>query len=387
MKEARFRIAGVMTGTSCDGMDVACAEFAGTKWRPLWSRSTPYPKELRRRVLQAQLPGATLSLKEWGELHRDLGIWFGSALKRILGKAARPDAIGCHGQTVAHFPAARRQGFTIQLGDPTRIAQATGLSVISNFREGDMASGGEGAPLAPRFHRLIAGSIFKNPVGVAIHNLGGISNLTYLGPKDLVLAFDTGPANLWIDAAAALVTDGRVQFDRDGKLAASVSPDFRAIENILKERFFAKRPPKSTGRDDFPFSLFQEATRARDAGLVATATAITVESIGRAYADFVTKRGLPLNAIYFCGGGARNRFLMESLQRRLSGIEVKKLDSTGFDSKFIEAQAFAYFGYLALRGEALGGSWTGAELSAPSAHIIPGANWPEIVRKLARENH
>src|SRR5262249_25803596 len=136
-----MKIAGVMTGTSCDGLDVSCLEFSKEKARPLWSKSSSYPKALRQRVLDAQLPGASLSLKQWAELHRDLGIW----MANIMAKLPPVDAIACHGQTVAHFPAAQKLGFTIQLGDPARIAATTGLTVVSNFRAGDMAAGGEGA--------------------------------------------------------------------------------------------------------------------------------------------------------------------------------------------------------------------------------------------------
>src|SRR5262249_8509422 len=151
---------------------------------------------------------------------------------------------------------------------------------------GDMAAGGEGAPLAPRFHKLIAGS----RTGIAIHNLGGISNLTYLGPGNLIVAFDTGPGNLWIDAAAGLVTGARLRFDRNGLLAREGEADLAAVERILRDRFFRRPAPKSTGRDDFPFAKLLAATRARDVELVATATAITVESIARAYGDFILKR-------------------------------------------------------------------------------------------------
>ena len=376
-----MKIVGVMTGTSCDGLDAACAEFGGKRWRAIRGKSAAYPQELRERVLKAQLPGAKLSLKEWGELHRDLGIWMARTLARFLRREKAVDAIACHGQTVAHFPVARKLGFTIQLGDAARIAEATGLTVISNFRDGDMAAGGEGAPLAPRFHKMIAGG----RSGIAIHNLGGISNLTYLGPKDFVMAFDTGPANLWIDAAAELVSGGKLKFDRDGKMARGHEADSRAVENVLHEDFFARRPPKSTGRDDFPFSILLKATRVRDGRLVATATEITVESIARAYESFVMKRGMPLREIYFSGGGARNSFLMERLRARMDGVEVRKIDELGVDSRFLEANAFGYFGYLALKGAALGGSWTGVEGWAPPAHVMPGRNWERIVRRLARE--
>jgi anhydro-N-acetylmuramic acid kinase len=377
-----MKIAGIMTGTSCDGLDISCVQFHGGSWNPLWSRSAPYPAPLRKRVLDCQIPGAKLSLREYGELHRDLGIWIANTVSRIAEKipsAQRPDAIANHGQTVAHFPAARKQGFTIQLADPTRIAAATGLTVISNFRDGDIAVGGEGAPLAPRFHQLLARRISKKPI--AIHNLGGISNLTLIS-GGATLAFDTGPGNAWIDAATELAANQR--YDKNGALASRGQPASAALKKILAMDYFHRPPPKSTGRDDFPFSLLLKSTRQRDANLIATATAITAESIVRAYEDLVMKRHA-LEAIYFCGGGAQNKFLLESIRRRLPSIRVATLDEVGFDSRYLEAQAFAYFGYLTLRGLPLGGPWTGARGWAPAAHVIPGRDWPKIVQKLAGE--
>lgn len=373
-----MKILGIMTGTSCDGLDAACLEFYGNTWRTLWTRSAPYPESLRQRVLDSQLPGATMSLREFGVLHRDLGLWMGATLTRFLRGVSRkelPDAIACHGQTVAHFPAPRKMGFTLQVGDATRIAESTGLTTIAHFRDGDMAAGGEGAPLAPRFHQLLA----RGQSGVAIHNLGGISNLTYFGPRGKTIAFDTGPANLWIDAAAAQATRGRQRFDRNGKLGGSATPDSVAVRKIMGDPFFKKQPPKSTGRDDFPFSKLLEATSARDSILVATATEITVESIARAYERFILERGLPLTEIRLCGGGAKNLFLRKRLSERLPQVKIEALP----EAAYMEAQAFAYFGWLALQGLPLGGSWTGAHAKAPGAHIIPGRNWPGVARILA----
>jgi anhydro-N-acetylmuramic acid kinase len=377
-----MKIAGIMTGTSCDGLDIACLKISQPSWKLLWARSAPYPSSLRQRVLNSQLPGAKLSLREFGELHRDIGLWIANSVSRILAKIPnrqRPEAIASHGQTVAHFPAARKMGFTLQLADPTRIAFATGLTVISNFRDGDMSAGGEGAPLAPRFHQLLARTISKK--AIAIHNLGGISNLTYLA-GDKVVAFDTGPGNAWIDAAAEHTTNGRQHFDKNGRMAAQGKPDAAAIEQILALDYFKKPPPKSTGRDDFPFSFLLKKTSARGENLVATATMITIESIAQAYERFLPQ--LP-QVIYFCGGGAQNRFLLQAIAKRLPQIEIATLDSAGYSSRYLEAQAFAYFGHLALRGRALGGSWTGAAGWAPPAHIIPGENWQKIVQKLSRE--
>lgn len=378
-----IRILGVMTGTSCDGLDAACIEIGhGGGWRPLWSATAPYPAELRKRVLEAQLPAARRSFREFLELQRDLGDWYGVSLRRILGRSTargRPDAIANHGQTVAHFPGPRRRGMTLQLGDPTRIARATGLTVISQFRDGDMAAGGQGAPLAPLFHKVLARELDRAGHGVSLHNIGGISNLTYVSPGGReVIAFDTGPGNIWIDAATSEATRGRQRIDRGGRLGARGEPDRKAIERVLSHPYFSVPPPKSTGRDDFPFRMLRSATRSRGSDLVATATGVTIESIARAYERHILRRKLPLGGVFVSGGGARNRTLMAGLKARLPGVGIRTLTEGGFDSQLLEAQAFAYFGYLTLVGAPLGGSWTGCRGFGPPGHIVPGLNWGEL---------
>lgn len=383
---ARFtsiKILGAMTGTSCDGLDAACISVDPNGWQPLWSASTPYPKTLRERVLTAQKPGAKLSSQDWLALQRDLGEWYGEAFALMIRKKGdeTPDLIANHGQTIAHFPRPKRQGMTLQLGDPTRIARATGLTVISQFRDGDMAAGGQGAPLAPGFHLLLASHLDPTGLGIAIHNIGGISNFTYVGKN--VIAFDTGPGNVWIDAATELATQGRSKFDRDGRLARQGKVDSRAVDAVLKNPFFKKAPPKSTGRDDFPFELLKSKTRARGADLVATATAVTVESIAEAYEKFILEKKLPLHAIYVSGGGAKNLALLNGLKNYLSPIHVRTLEEAQLDPQLIEAQAFAYFGFLTLLGRPLGGTWTGAQGFAPAGHIVPGENWVGLIKTIS----
>jgi anhydro-N-acetylmuramic acid kinase len=241
-----------MTGTSCDGLDCSCIAIDGNTWKTLWTASLSYPSQLRQRVLEAQRYGRTPAKLEALALNRDLGEWYGKSLERLIARKpvrVRPHAIANHGQTVVHLPGS---GVTLQLGDPARVAARTGLTTISHFRHGDIAVGGEGAPLVPLFHKLLAGRMSDAKRGIAIHNLGGISNLTYLAPRGQVLAFDTGPGNIWIDAAAARASRGRARMDRDGKLAASGEIDLRAVVAVLKHPYFSKPIPKSTGRDDFP---------------------------------------------------------------------------------------------------------------------------------------
>lgn len=378
-----MRILGVMTGTSCDGLDAACIDVDGEGWESLWSESIPYPPALRKRVLAVQKPGVAFPLRVWRELNRDLGDWYGNALvKMIKGKKLRPQVIANHGQTVGHFPAAQGKGFTVQLGDATRVAQQTGLTVVSNFRGGDMAAGGQGAPLVPLFHRILALHLAEGMAGIAIHNLGGISNTTYVGASDKIIAFDTGPANVWIDAAVEKVTAGKKKFDRDGKMAAAGMPDMKAVEALLKHPFFKLPPPKSTGRDDFPAEYFFSRTKARGNDLVATATAVTARSIAQAYERFVLAKGLPLPAIFFCGGGAKNKTLLTWVGELLGDTVIRNLSDSGFDAQYTEAQAFAVFGFMSLIGQPLGGTWTGVKAFGPPGQITPGENWPEVVRAL-----
>ncbi|MEO5969388.1 MAG: anhydro-N-acetylmuramic acid kinase [Bdellovibrionia bacterium] len=385
-KNKALKILGVMTGTSCDGIDLACIDIDQLGWSPLWSSSAPYPASLRKRVLEFQIPASSHTSQSWLELHRDLGRWYASAIQKSISKHRElPDVVANHGQTVAHFP---KDGTTLQLGDGSRIATATGLTVVNHFREGDMAAGGQGAPLVPLFHQMIAQMLperINSKSGVAIHNMGGISNLSYFGPNGKVLAFDTGPANIWIDAAVEQATQGKQRFDSEGRLAQQGVSDTKAVARVLKHPFFSKLPPKSTGRDQFPFEYFKSKTRSHGNDLVATATAVTVESIVQAYKRWILKAGFPLQKIYICGGGAKNLTLLKGIEEGLKefrSIKVSTLAEVGLDVQTIEPLAFAFFGYLSLLGNPLGGTWTGAKSFGPPGQIIPGQNWTEILRKI-----
>jgi anhydro-N-acetylmuramic acid kinase len=381
-----MKILGVMTGTSCDGLDCVCVEFEKNgSWKILWSDSAKYPSKLKDRVLHFQLPKQKRSVLEILKLNRDLGTWYGECLKKLIaGHGEKPEVIACHGQTVAHFP---DDAVTLQLGDPTRIAQITKLTVISQFRNGDMAADGQGAPLLPLFHKILVDQLTSQqnlPEGIAIHNLGGISNLTYLGPKGSpfeVFAFDTGPANIWIDDAVLKVTRGKQSFDKNGALARKGKVDAQAVKRAMKHPFFKKAAPKSTGRDDFPFSYFQKLTRARGNDLVATATAITVESIARSYEETILENGLPLSAIFLAGGGAKNSLLLDWLSDRLPSVYIQPISELGFEDQSIESLGFAVFGFFSLMGQPLGGPWTGVDGFGPPGQITPGENWFEVQKQ------
>ncbi len=399
MTGENLRILGVMTGTSCDALDAACVEFSGERWKVLWTASRPYPAPLRKRVGAAQLPKTRASSLEFLELHRDLGLWYGDAIHGLIERhQPQPHLIANHGQTIAHFPAPKRQGMTWQMGDPARIAWRTGLSVLTEFRAGDLAAGGEGAPLAPLFHGALAQLLPQawKDSGVSFHNLGGISNLTYVDPRGEILAWDTGPASFWIDESVVKISKGAQRFDTGGKLAARGKADFKVVSKILALPYFSKSPPKSTGRDDFPFSLFmRHAARLRGADLVATATEITLRSIQQDYEKWILGKNRPLGQILVCGGGAKNRTLLQQLNQRLVPVEVRALTDWNplYNSQYIEALAFAYMGYQALRGRPIAGPWTKKRPLAKEdpgfatpAHILPGKNWAQVLRMISALN-
>jgi anhydro-N-acetylmuramic acid kinase len=382
----RITIAGVMTGTSCDGIDIAAIEFDPESWTPKWEASFPFPAKLRSRIFQLQKPAAKTTIEEIFSLHSEVGDWIGDVLTDLiegLSTEERPAVIAMHGQTIAHFPKKRPAGFTVQLGDPTRVAWKTGRTVVSQFRQGDVAAGGEGAPLLPLYHYLLSSVLPGGHDGIAIHNLGGISNFTYIDSGGEILACDTGPANVWIDAATERATRGKKKFDSGGHLAIKGKIDVPVLKKLLKHPYLKKSAPKSTGRDDFPPELFfKQAGKLKGNDLIATATAFTVETIAQAYERFILCGGMSLQAIYLSGGGAKNETIRFWLEDRLEGVSIRTIEEHGFESQYVEAQGFAFLGYRSLLGLSTGGTWTGVGEFAPPGQITPGRNWSEVLKSL-----
>jgi anhydro-N-acetylmuramic acid kinase len=292
-------------------------------------------------------------------------------------------AVGSHGQTVWHRPpSAERRGATLQLGDPATIAERTGRPVVSDFRTRDMAAGGQGAPLVPWVDRLL----FSAPGGPrALQNIGGIANVTRVPPKGSagpVFAFDTGPGNALIDAAVELATDGRLTFDRDGRLAARGEVDGELLAELLRHPYFAAEPPKSTGREEFgrPFvARLVEAIQPegdRDwLDLVATLTELTARSIADAYGRWVIPRGV--DEVVVTGGGARNPTLMGRLRALLEPLPVVDASALGIDPDAKEAVAFALLAWAHLRGiPANVPEATGAAGPRVLGSLTPGAAAP-----------
>ena len=351
-------VIGLMSGTSADAVDAALVEWpAGPGARPfrlLARREDPLPAELQRRVHELAAgrgePGAVL--RELASLDVALGERFAAAALAVAADAGvRPDAvaaIGSHGQTVAHHPELRA---TLQIGDPSLIAERTGIATVADFRPRDVAAGGEGAPLAPFFH-LAAFADAREPR--AVLNLGGIANLTWLpagGEPDSVIAFDVGPANALVDGVVQLASEGRERFDADGARAARGSVDAALLEELLDDAFLRQPPPKSTGRERYG-SAEAEALWERWRGralddLLATLVAFSAEAVARACRDFFP---VPPARLLLGGGGARNAELCRALATRLPGCPVEPMDAHGVPADAAEAMAFSLLARNALLG-------------------------------------
>jgi len=389
-----WKVVGLMSGTSTDGIDAALVDLAerGAGYALLRVRfqTTRYPAALRQRLLAAA-EGNPLSAEQFGRLHSDLGLALATAVVRLQKRTGqqRIDLIGSHGHTIFHGPPGRGGSpATLQIGEAAFLAARTGVTTVADFRPADVALAGQGAPLAPYVHALLFRDSRRNR---AIHNLGGISNVTFLpaSHRNDVLAFDTGPANMVIDAATSIVTGGRLRFDRDGKLAAKGEVDSTLVRQFLRHTFLRRKPPKSTGREEFGESFVEDflrhAARRRLApeSIVATATAFTAASVGQAYRRFLHPIGV-VHEAYFCGGGSRNPALMAMLRKELSPCRIGVTDDLGVDADALEAIAFAVLAVECVRGRAANlPAVTGAARRAILGKIVPGT--PESFRQLMRK--
>ena len=386
-----MRVLGLMSGTSADGIDVALVRISG---RGLQVRvrlenhcTIPYPAAVRRAVLRVANANQAeiLSVAEISQLNFFLGELAAEAVKRAcrrFGVSLRTiGLIGAHGQTVYHQgqPApfgGRQLASTLQLGEPAVIAERTGIPVVANFRPRDMAAGGQGAPLVPHVDHLL----YRHPRrGRVVVNLGGIANVTVIPARarpEQVIAFDTGPANMVIDAVVERVTRGRRRFDAAGRLAARGRPNERVLQELLRHPYFRRPPPKSAGREQFGEAFVQGFLRrmkgARAADIVRTATELTARSLAQAFERFILPR-VPIQEIIVGGGGARNRFLLQRLRELLPGKTLVASSRLGVDAKAKEAFAFAVLAYQSWHGEPANlPSATGARRAVVLGIIVPG---------------
>jgi anhydro-N-acetylmuramic acid kinase len=387
----RWLAVGLMSGTSCDGIDASLVEIVVSRSRiraaERMGATLAYRRSLRAALLGAAEGG--LGARDLATLHFELGTELARATRRILSRAgvsaSSVDFVGSHGHTVYHGPRDQVPN-TLQIGQPASIAEATGISVVADFRAADVAAGGEGAPLTPHANRLL----FMHPRRArSIHNLGGISNLSVMRRGRIVTAFDTGPANMLIDAVARTKSNGLLAYDRDGALARRGRVDALLVDEALVHPYFRRRPPKSTGRETFGdryaawFLSRASARRLSAADSVATATAITAASIEQAYRRFVLPRA-NVDEIFFSGGGARNPALFDMLTERLDFARVSTVDELGVSADRLEAVSFAVLGLQALRGVSADLRLvTGARHPVILGSVTPGRNWRRLQRRLA----
>jgi len=377
LRDSARRYLGLMSGTSLDGVDAALVQVDEQDDR-LAARleaflCVPYQAEQRAAIRVALAGGA----RELCRLNVELGEWFADAALRLLEradvKAADIAAVGSHGQTVWHEPpAAGQRGATLQLGEPAVMAERLGVPVVSDFRARDVAAGGHGAPLVPIVDRLL----FSVPDGRrALQNIGGIANLTLLPPEgsaEPVIAFDTGPGVAVIDAVVSLLSGGAEHYDAEGRRAAAGRPNEELLAELLDDRYFRGRPPKSTGRERFGEAYARSLIRrGREMGipdddLVATATALTARSIAEAY-GFLDAQ--PDECIV-SGGGARNPTLMQMLAEQLDPLPLADLSALGWDPDAKEAVAFAILAHLFQTGR------------PGNVSSVTGAAGPRVLGKL-----
>ncbi len=355
---------GIMSGTSADGVSLALASFQGRKIKVLAHQTYPYASSLRKVLMEAgnlKTPGISKLNVTLGNYFADCAVRF---IKKSRQKSSKIAVIGSHGHTVWHAPT-----HTLQIGEPSFIAERTGIPVVADFRMRDIAAGGEGAPLIPFFDDYFFGS---GPLR-ALQNIGGIGNVTLVGttpvpvpnvpgskstpvPLNPVhlepvpkLAFDTGPGNCLMDWAVQKMTKGKMSYDRGGKIAASGSVHAKAVVEMSRHPYFLKRPPKSTGRELFNASFIPRVLlKERPENLVATLTYFTAHTIYESYQRFLPPN---LPEIIVSGGGALNPVLMKLLKKLFAPAPVRTIEEYGIPAQAKEPAAFAFFALRALEGK------------------------------------
>jgi len=323
-----MRIAGIMSGTSLDGIDVAVIEYPPV--RTIGFQSTPYPAAVRAAVLAVS--NTTTTTAAISRLNFQLAELYARAVMRAVRRFGPVSLIGCHGQTIYH----EGRSNTLQLGEPAVLAERTGVPVVSNFRARDIAAGGQGAPLVPYVDALL----FRHPRRTRIAlNIGGIANITVIPPRGAVIAFDTGPGNMVMDALAREQTQGKLNYDRGGRIARSGRVNRELLDRLLGDPYYRRRPPKSAGREQYGVEFI---ARLKQSGLsipdlMATATVLTAATIARGILLCHVKSG----DLIVSGGGTHNPRLMAHLAALLPAFAISTSTDHGIDADAKEAIAFA----------------------------------------------
>jgi anhydro-N-acetylmuramic acid kinase len=383
-------VAGVMSGTSADGIDVAIVRLDDhdfeMKVEFVAHKDFPYPKKVRGFILSVM--NAKASVADLARLNIVLGELYADAVIKTASEAqAGVSLIGCHGQTIYHQ--GEKKKFlgrpiraTWQTGEGAVVAARTGIPTISDFRQADMAAGGKGAPLVPFLDYML----YRHPQrGRIVQNIGGIANLTAIPPgtsagggasPERVVAFDTGPGNMVIDGVMSRLFNK--SFDKDGRIAAKGKPIEPVLKKIMRGSFFRAKPPKTAGREEFGREFVKDflrlCGRAKEEDVVATATVLTARTIAAAIRDFLPGAFGDEQAFHdmiISGGGSRNGTLVKMIGEQLPQLQIKTTDDFGIPSAAKEAVAFAVLAYQ---------SWHRAPSNIPSA---TGAEYPAVLGKIS----
>lgn len=394
-------IIGLMSGTSADGISACLAEITGnsvnTKVKLVASQTYPYKRELRETILQLT-NSPKVPIEDVARLNIVLGKELAGAATKIAGRGGIAlkdiDLIGSHGHTVIHKPplpsksptrATDNLPFTLQIGEPSFIALETGVTTIADFRMGDLAAGGNGAPLVPYTDYLL----FRHPAkSRAIQNIGGIANVTFLPQgctTDDIIAFDNGPGNMVIDRLTKIITRGRQDYDDSGKLAEKGSVNEDLLARLMNHPYLLKPLPKSTGREDFGTqftdTLYKEAlaNSCDEHSILATATAFTAKSIAESYKRYIMPRH-KVSEIILCGGGSKNNTLVKFLRKFLGEeIPLHTVEDFGIPTQAKEALSFAILANETICGNPANiPAATGARERVVLGKVIPGRNWRSI---------
>jgi anhydro-N-acetylmuramic acid kinase len=374
---------GLISGTSLDGIDVAVCRIDGHAQDAtidlLAFDTVAYPDAVRAELLRLYDEQENAVARVCA-LNVVVGKAFADAARTVLDGAGIDgdlvEVIGSHGQTIWHQPEADPDNAlvvpsTLQIGEASVIAAKVGAPVISDFRVADMAAGGQGAPLAP----YLDWAIFSDSkLNRCVQNIGGIGNVTWVpagGKLEEVIAFDTGPGNMLMDALVTRLTNGEMTYDRNGEIGASGKVDYDLLAELMRDPYLDEQPPKSTGREYYGTEMVEEilALHTLSPDLIATATAFTAHSIADQYGRFLP--GQP-DEVYVNGGGARNPLLMRMLADALDGPTVRTTDELGVNADAKEAMAFALMAHDSLAGR---------PTNIPGA---TGASRPVVLGKLTR---
>ena len=331
---------GVMSGTSMDSMDAALVKIENNSWSMINSARREFNPSLRKKLLNISRDRHSISLKDFIEINTKTGIEFSKCINQLIAhKGMKPGdikAIGLHGQTLYHHIESRYSG-SLQIGNPSVVAEKTNITVVADFRNSDIAAGGQGAPLAPAFHSWMFGSNKQKRILI---NIGGITNISILLNSKSFFGYDIGPGNALLDTWIA--KNKQKKYDNNGKWSNSGTPNMKLLKIFKSDPFFKKIPPKSTGSHDFNLEWIQSAKKrfrqkllAKD--IQATLTLLTVELIVGAINKYPKD-----SEIAFSGGGINNLSLMALINKKLNGRKIQSTTDWGIAPEWVEAAGFAF---------------------------------------------